>query len=193
MRALLTTFSWQELTHHPWRTAAAVAAVMLGVALALAVQLINASALAEFSGAVTAVNGQPDLSLRARQGGLDDGWVERLAGSPGVAAASPVLELGSTVKLADGKRLPVRLLGVDALSVAAVSPALMPLPTPRQLLPMDGTSETEFWLAWRAPAPIVRRSLSFRSAPSEAESVLVKLILSSECWTSALTVTLLLT
>ena len=130
MRALLTTFSWQELTHHPWRTAAAVAAVMLGVALALAVQLINASALAEFSGAVTAVNGQPDLSLRARQGGLDDGWVERLAGSPGVAAASPVLELGSTLKLADGKRLPVRLLGVDALSVAAVSPALMPLPTP---------------------------------------------------------------
>ena len=28
--ALLLTFSWQELRHHPWRHAAAVVAVMLG-------------------------------------------------------------------------------------------------------------------------------------------------------------------
>ena len=79
MLALLRTYSWRELRHHPWRSAAAVIAVMLGVALALSVQLINASALAEFAGAVSAVNGQPDLSLRARQGGLDDALVERLA------------------------------------------------------------------------------------------------------------------
>ena len=129
MRALLLTFSWQELTHHPWRTAAAVAAVMLGVALALAVQLINASALAEFSGAVSAVNGQPDFSLRARQGGLDDALVERVGQMPGVAAASPVLEVASAMRLARGPMAPVRLVGVDALTIAAVSPALMPLPT----------------------------------------------------------------
>ena len=46
MLQLLTTFSWLEWRHHPWRHAAAVVAVMLGVALALAVQLINNSALA---------------------------------------------------------------------------------------------------------------------------------------------------
>ena len=34
MLDLLKTFSWQELKHHPWRNAAAVVAVMLGVALA---------------------------------------------------------------------------------------------------------------------------------------------------------------
>lgn len=130
MFALLKTYSWQELRHHPWRTAAAVAAVMLGVALALAVQLINASALAEFSGAVSAVNGQPDLSLRARQGGLDDALLAPVAQAPGVAAASPVLEVATSVQTADGRRLGVRLVGVDALAVAAVSPALMPLPTP---------------------------------------------------------------
>lgn len=33
MLALLTTFSWQELRHHPWRSASAVVAVLLGVAL----------------------------------------------------------------------------------------------------------------------------------------------------------------
>jgi putative ABC transport system permease protein len=130
MFALLSTYSWQELRHHPWRTMAAVVAVMLGVALALAVQLINASALAEFSGAVSAVNGQPDLSLRARQGGLDDALLEPVAQAPGVAAASPVLEVSTSVLSADGSRLGVRLVGVDALSVAAVSPALMPRPTP---------------------------------------------------------------
>ncbi|MGH6626310.1 MAG: hypothetical protein ACRECD_07185, partial [Burkholderiaceae bacterium] len=64
MRALLSVFSWQEIQHHPWRNAAAVVAVMLGVALAFSVHLINASALSEFSSAVRSVNGQPDLELR---------------------------------------------------------------------------------------------------------------------------------
>ena len=70
MRMLLRTFSWQELRHHPWRSAAAVVAVMLGVALAFAVQLINTSALDEFAQAVRSVNGQPDLEVRAMQGTL---------------------------------------------------------------------------------------------------------------------------
>ena len=65
MWTLLRTFSWQELRHHPWRSAAAVVAVMLGVALAFAVQLINSSALDEFAQAVRSVNGQPDLEVRA--------------------------------------------------------------------------------------------------------------------------------
>lgn len=138
MFALLRTFSWQELRHHPWRSAAAVVAVTLGVALALSVQLINASALAEFSGAVSAVNGQPDLSLRARQGGLDDALVERVAQTPGVAATSPVLEQNTSVTVADAtgvRRIAVRLVGVDALSVALVSPALMPVPSPGDAAP----------------------------------------------------------
>ncbi len=126
MFALLTTFSWQELRHHPWRSAAAVVAVLLGVALALAVQLINASALAEFASAVSTVNGQPDLSLRPRQGLLDDALHERVSAQPGVALASPVLELPTSAQTASGQRLSLRLLGVDALAVAGVSPALLP-------------------------------------------------------------------
>ncbi|MDO8903006.1 FtsX-like permease family protein [Hydrogenophaga sp.] len=126
MRALLTTFSLQELRHHPWRNASAVAAVMLGVALAFAVHLINASALAEFSSAVSSVNGQPDLELRARQGLMDDALVEHVSAHPGVALASPVLALSTAVLDARGEKLAVQLVGVDALSVAGVSPALMP-------------------------------------------------------------------
>ena len=127
MRALLLTFSMQELRHHPWRNASAVVAVMLGVALAFAVHLINASALAEFSSAVSSVNGQPDVSLRARQGMLDDRLLDPVASQPGVALASPVLEVATSLTDAQGQRVEVRLMGVDALVVAGLSPALMPV------------------------------------------------------------------
>ena len=132
MRALLQTFSWQELRHHPWRNLAAVVAVMLGVALAFSVHLINNSALSEFSQAVRAVNGQPDLELRAVQGSFDEAVYARAARSPQVAMASPVLEI-STYALdenaSQGKRQLLRIIGVDALAVATVAPDLMPAPS----------------------------------------------------------------
>ncbi len=130
VRHLLTTYSWQELRHHPWRNAAAVVAVMLGVALAFSVQLINASALSEFSSAVSTVGGQPDLELRATQGRLDERLFERIASHPDVALASPVLELATTALDTAGQPVPLQLLGVDALVVAAVAPGLVPVPNP---------------------------------------------------------------
>jgi len=129
---LLRQFSWRELTHHPWRNAAAVVAVMLGVALAFSTHLINASALSEFSTAVRAVNGQPDLELRAVAGSFDEAVFERVANHPQVTVASPVLELTSFALVNDqlsSKRSPVRVVGLDALVVASLAPALMPLPS----------------------------------------------------------------
>lgn len=128
MRALLTTFSWQELRHHPWRNAAAVLAVMLGVALAFSVQLINASALDEFASAVRSVNGQPDLEVRAVQGGFDEAVFARLARHPQVALASPVIELQG-LALAGERQVPMRVIGVDALVLPTIAPALMPQPS----------------------------------------------------------------
>jgi putative ABC transport system permease protein len=128
MLALLRTFSWQELRHHPWRNAAAVIAVMLGVALAFSVQLINASALSEFSSAVRSAGGQPDLELRAMQGGLDENLFTRVAAHRDVAVASPVLEIAAMALGAQGERKPVRVIGIDPLVVASVAPALMPVP-----------------------------------------------------------------
>ncbi len=128
MLDLLKSFSWQELRHHPWRNAAAVLAVMLGVALAFSVHLINASALDEFSSAVRSLGGQPDLELRAVQGSFDEALYARVARKPQVVVASPVLEV-STYALSDSsERTLLRIVGVDALLVASVAPALMPLP-----------------------------------------------------------------
>ena len=128
MLDLLKTFSWQELRHHPWRNAAAVVAVMLGVALAFAVHLINASALSEFSQAVRATGGEPDLSLRHPQGSLPETIFERVATATGVQAASAVLEISTQALTPQGARSALRVLGVDALVVARVAPALMPQP-----------------------------------------------------------------
>ena len=128
MFALLRTFSWQDLRHHPWRSLCAVGAVMLGVALALAVHLINASALSEFSAAVRAVNGQPDLELRATRGAFDESLFARLATHPQVGIASPVLELATNAITAQGRRVPLRVVGLDALSATPMAPALAPVP-----------------------------------------------------------------
>jgi putative ABC transport system permease protein len=127
MIALLKTYSWQELRHHPWRNAAAVVAVMLGVALAFSVHLINASALDEFSTAVRSINGEPDLALRSVQSSFDEVIFSRVARLKEVAVASPVLEI-TTYAITDGKeRVALRIAGVDALVVASVAPALMPV------------------------------------------------------------------
>ncbi len=119
----LTLAEWR---HHPWRHGTVLMAVALGVALAYSVHLINTSALAEFSSAVQAANGQADLTLRGR--GLPDALFERVAADPGVAIASPVLEVDTYARAGDGRRVPVRVLGIDALLAAPLAPALLPQP-----------------------------------------------------------------
>ncbi|MBI2749476.1 MAG: ABC transporter permease [Burkholderiales bacterium] len=140
MMSLLCSFSWQEWRNHPWRNAAAIVSVMLGVALAFSVHLINASALDEFAQAVRSVGGQPDLELRAGSGvagGVDHALLGRMLHHPDVELASPVLEL-STYALrpdshADGAaavdKVLLRIVGVDALQVAPLSPDLLPIPS----------------------------------------------------------------
>ena len=124
----LWRLSWREWRHHPWRHGIALLAVALGVALAWSVHLINASALAEFSAAVRAANGEPDLSLRAPREGIDDALFERVALTPGVALASPLLEIDTYGRAPGGERVAVRVLGIDALSIAAMAPTLLPRP-----------------------------------------------------------------
>jgi putative ABC transport system permease protein len=126
----LWRLSWREWQHHPWRHGMALFAVALGVALAWSVHLINASALAEFSAAVRAANGDPDLSLRAQREGFDDALFDSVAAHPGVALASPVLELDTYGRTAAGERVALRVLGIDALSIAAIAPTLLPQPAP---------------------------------------------------------------
>ena len=119
----------QDWRHHPGRVAVALLAIALGVALAFAVHLINASALAEFGQAVRRVNGQPDLELRARTGRhLDEALYARVAALPGIAQVSPVLEIDTVALDAQGRKRGLKLIGQDALVAATLAPALLPVP-----------------------------------------------------------------
>jgi putative ABC transport system permease protein len=144
---LLVTLLLAQWRHHPGQALLALLAIALGVALAFAVHLINASALAEFGQAVRAVNGQPDAVLRPAEGTrLDEAAYPRAALHPQVALASPVLEIDTQTLatppgggsggasappragLTRGARQAVRVLGIDALRAPAVAPDLLPRP-----------------------------------------------------------------
>ncbi len=125
---LLRQLSWPELRHHPWRNLAALLAVTLGVALAFSVQLINQSALSEFGAAVRAVNGVPDFELRGQRSGFDEALYERVARHPQVAIASPVIEIDTYAFDANGARVALKVIGLDALVAAPLAPALLPRP-----------------------------------------------------------------
>jgi putative ABC transport system permease protein len=134
MKELLAALSWPEWRAHPWRQGVALLAVALGVALAFSVQLINGSALDEFGSAVRSINGTPDVELRAVQSpafggaGFDEALYARVAVHRLVDTASPVVEANAVVTGIGGRRVPLRVLGVDALVVAAIAPDLMPRP-----------------------------------------------------------------
>lgn len=127
---LLRSFSWQELRHHRLRHATAVLAVLLGVALAFSVHLINESALSEFSAAVRSVNGQADLSLHAAHGGLDEALYAQVAAHPQVAVASPVIDVHTRAwQAGDGtkdKPQALHVVGLDPLVAAPLTPTLLP-------------------------------------------------------------------
>jgi putative ABC transport system permease protein len=128
MTALYARLLWAEWRHHPWRQAAAVMAVALGVALAFAVQLINASALSEFETAVHAASGAPDFSLRPRDGLLQEALYTRVATTPGVAQASPVIDLAVALRGADAQPHAAHLLGLDAFVAPWISPGWLVQP-----------------------------------------------------------------
>jgi putative ABC transport system permease protein len=127
----------------PGRSAVSVMAVAIGVALALAIHLVNASALEEFRQAIATVNGEAHAQVRARGESLDEAVWVRLVDPPidGVTAMSPVIETEVALAPAPGPRghadarpgesppRTLRLIALDPFAAAAVTPALLPLPT----------------------------------------------------------------
>jgi putative ABC transport system permease protein len=113
---------WRQ---HPARIVTAVIAIATGVALGFAVHLVNASALVAFGQAVRSVNGTADLQVRAAGPlGLDEALYPKIMAAPGVADASPVVELSAVTD----RGMRVTLLGVDIMRAANVTASLIGLP-----------------------------------------------------------------
>ncbi len=118
---------------HRLRTVVQVIAIAVGVALGYAVQLINASALNEFSSAVRSATGQADASITGPAQGFDERVLERAIAHPAVELASPRLTVSAAVldSAARAEKMSAPLLtiiGLDAFRAAALSSTLLPLP-----------------------------------------------------------------
>ena len=98
-----------------------VAGVALGVALGVAVHLINGSAISQFAVAARTLSGDADLVVRGPLEGFDENIYPLLARLPGVDVASPALELDVRMP---GRR-PLHLIAVDAFRALRIQPALL--------------------------------------------------------------------
>lgn len=126
MSAALQAWLWRaQLRAQPGRLAAAAASIAIGVALALAIHLVNRSALDEFDAALATVNGDAQARIESRTGSLDEALWPRIAVAPEIAAASPVIEASFAVSGADNA-LRLRVVGIDPMRAARVTPALLP-------------------------------------------------------------------
>jgi putative ABC transport system permease protein len=104
----------------PGRTLLAVIAIALGVALGLAIYLINRSAADEISLAARSLYGLADLAVEGGSEGFDENLYPRIARIPGVAVASPVVEVSAKLV---GRRGALTLMGVDGFRSRLLQPA----------------------------------------------------------------------
>jgi putative ABC transport system permease protein len=104
------------------RTAIAVLAIALGVALGFAVQLINGSAVDALAQSVRTVSGDADLVVRGPRSGFDETLFVRFARDPEVAVASPAIEVDARIA---GHDETLRVIGLDLFRAAAIQPGLV--------------------------------------------------------------------
>lgn len=110
------------MRHYPGRTALAIVAIALGIALGLSIYLINRAAAEEISVAARSLYGVADLAFEARGEGFDEDLYPQIARTRGVAEVSPAVEVEA--KLAD-RRGSIKLIGMDVFRYARLQPAFL--------------------------------------------------------------------
>ncbi|MGD9597252.1 MAG: FtsX-like permease family protein [Steroidobacteraceae bacterium] len=116
---------WRD---RPGRLFASIFALALGVALASAVHLVNRSALDEFEQAARRFAGEADFIVRGAPSGLAEALYPAVARAPGVAFASPVLELSVAAYPAGAtppRTVVLPILALDPLRATRLQPALL--------------------------------------------------------------------
>lgn len=121
---LLRVFA-ASLLRHRLTTALSWLAVALGVALALAVQVIHDAALAELGRGVRSLAGAADFQVVGPRDGFPETLLDEILALPEVAEASPVVEVEA--RRLDGAGS-LRVVGLDPFRAVAIAPALLPRP-----------------------------------------------------------------
>ena len=113
----LRIFRWHVLryvAHHRLLALLNVVSVGLGVSVYLAIQIANVSASRAFAATVDVVAGKAQIEIRGGPGGLPDDVFPRIAGYPGISAATPIV--GGILTLPDFPGEYLQVLGVDVFT-----------------------------------------------------------------------------
>ena len=102
---------WRYLLLRPWQSLLMVAGITLGVAVAVAIDLANASASRAFDLSTEAVTGRATHQITGGPSGLDEQLYAQLLRSGALEKAAPVLS--AYVSSAQLGGYPIQLLGID--------------------------------------------------------------------------------
>jgi putative ABC transport system permease protein len=142
--SLLDAAAFGPLRQAPGRTLLAIVAIALGVALGFSVYLINRVAADEVQGASRSLFGLADLAVQAPGAGFDENLFPVIARVPGIAAASPVVEV--IVRL-PGREQNLKLIGIDPFRAMQLQPALAAASATTERQGQGLLAENSIWLS----------------------------------------------
>src|SRR5262245_28035796 len=112
---LMRTVCIPRLQEHPARTTLTVFGIALGVAVVVAVGLVNQSIARTVAATFDEVAGKADLQVSAGSAGFDDTLLERIRSTRGVEQAAPTLQQSVVLRDPRASGQHMLLLGVDML------------------------------------------------------------------------------
>ena len=118
----LARLAGRQLRSHPWQLGLAILGIALGVAVAVSIDLANASALRAFRLSTEAVAGRATHQIVGGPSGLPEDLYRRLRLELGVRRAAPIVEGDVAVDGRTGRTLHV--LGIDPFADADFRPYL---------------------------------------------------------------------
>ena len=123
--ALLRVLSLAPLRARARRSVLAVVAIAVGVALGLAVNLVNDAALAEMQQAFRTLSGDADVRIEGAAGTIDENLYGKIGLHPDIDTIAPIIELDAGV--AD-KHETLKIIGLDPFASAHFTPHLVVRP-----------------------------------------------------------------
>jgi putative ABC transport system permease protein len=112
---LLRAVSVPRMQDHGLRTTLTVFGIALGVAMLVAVVIVNDSVVRGVSATVDDLAGQTDLQISAGTSGFNEELLEQVRATPGVHKAVPIMQQTVTVRDSQARGERLLVLGVDML------------------------------------------------------------------------------
>ena len=122
---VLRALSFAPLQARARRSVLAIAAIAVGVALGLAVNLVNDAALVEMQQAFRTVAGEADVRIEGASRTIDEALYGRFGMHPRIEAIAPIIEIDVAVA---GRREALKIIGLDPFASARFTPQLLPRP-----------------------------------------------------------------